>query len=122
MSALKKPNFDFAANFLNTRSVLEKQLLIGFVVAFLFCIDYFVFLQPVIHIFSEVSPTIAPLKDELKGLKEDQKNKAAIQKKWEDAKKDLSEKESYFIAPDETPALLENLSKEAPEPAQAASS
>ena len=110
---MKKPSFDFIANFLNSRNVREKQLLIGFVIVFIFCADYFVLLQPVLSIFTQVSPKVAPLKEELKGLKEDLKSKEAIQKKWEDAKKDLAEKEKFFIAPDETPALLENLSKEA---------
>ena len=113
MKALKKPSFDFIANFLNARNLREKQLIIGFVAVFVFSVDYFILLQPVIRIFSEVSPKMAPLKEELKVLKEDRKNKDAIQKKWEDAKKDLAEKERFFIAPDETPALLENLSKEA---------
>ena len=113
MSPAKKLNFDFIANFLNTRTLREKQLIIGFVIAFLFSVDYLVFVQPVVHIFSDTSPKIGALKEELKGLREDLKNKDAIRKKWEDAKKDLAEKEKYFIAPDETPALLENLSKEA---------
>ena len=110
---MKKPSFDLLADFLNSRNLREKQLLIGFVIVFIFCADYFLLLQPVLHIFSEVSPKITPLKEELKSLKEDRKNKDAIQKKWEDTKKDLAEKEKFFIAPDETPALLENLSKEA---------
>lgn len=110
---MKKPSLDVFANFLNSRNVREKQLIIGFVVVLLFSADYFVLIQPVTKIFSEVSPKVAPLKEELKSLKEDNKNKEAIQKKWEEAKKDLGEKEKFFISPDETPALLENLSKEA---------
>jgi Tfp pilus assembly protein PilO len=109
----KKLGLDFIANFLNSRTLREKQLIIGFVVVFLFCVDYFLLIQPVIGIFSEVSPKVSPVKEELKALRDDQKNKDSITRKWENAKKELDEKERYFISPDETPALLENLSKEA---------
>ncbi len=111
--ALKKFGMDFVANFLNSRSVREKQLIISFILVFIVLMDVVLLIQPVTKLFLEEFPRIAPVKAELKGLREDQKNREAIQKKWEEAKRELTEKEKMFIAPDETPALLENLSKEA---------
>ena len=107
----KKFNVDIVANFLNSRTLREKQMIIVFGLVFVFFLDWFVLVQRFSAIFAEVSPKIALLKEELKSLNEDQKNKALITKKWEDAKAALGEKEKMFIAPDETPALLEDLSK-----------
>ena len=107
----KKFNIDIVANFLNSRTLREKQMIIVFGLCFVFFLDWFLVVQRFSAMFAEVSPKIAILKEERKSLKEDQKNKDAIKKKWEDAKHDLTEKEGMFIAPDETPALLEELSK-----------
>ncbi len=107
------PIFDKAAAFLNARNAREKYMLIGLIGVGLFVVDYFVWLSPVLQAYSAVAPKIAPLRDDLKQLREDRKNKDAIFSKWELAKKELTEKERLFVAADETPALLENLSRQA---------
>jgi Tfp pilus assembly protein PilO len=108
---MQMPRFDKAATFLNSRNTREKYMLIAFIGVFIFTLDYFVWLSPVIRMFGEAAPKIAPLREELKALRDDEKNKDAIRQKWQDAQKELSEKDRQFISPDETPALLENLSK-----------
>ena len=112
-SKFAMPKFDAVATFLNSRNAREKYMLVGLVGVFLFVLDYFLWLAPVFNVYGEAAPKIAPLREELKSLKEDHKNKDGIQKKWEEAKRELAEKDKMFIAPDETPALLENLSKQA---------
>ncbi len=107
------PVFDKAAAFLNARNAREKYMLIALIGVALFVVDYFVWLAPVLSAYSEAAPKIAPLREELKQLKEDHKNKDVLREKWETAKKELIEKDHMFIAADETPALLENLSKQA---------
>ena len=113
MKPLRWPRMDFIAGFLNSRTLREKQMIIGFLVALLFIADYALLLSPVLSVLSSTSPKIGPLREELKGLRDDYKNREEIRKKWEDAKKDIEERNQAFIAPDETPVLLENLSKEA---------
>ena len=110
---LPVPKFDALAAFLNNRNAREKYLLIAFFGVFLFVVDYYVWLAPVFKVYGEVAPKIPPLKEELKALQDDEKNKDAIRQKSEDAKRELAEKDRLFVAPDETPALLENLSKQA---------
>ena len=107
------PKSDALAAFLNSRNAREKYMLIALFGVFLLTADYFVWLDPTCKAYIAVSPKIVPLREEMKSLREDHKNKDAIQKKWEDAKVELAEKDKMFIAPDETPALLENLSKQA---------
>ena len=122
MSAAPKPpkkfklpvlRFDVAAAFLNSRNVREKYMLFAFAGVFLFTLDYFLWLAPVLKTYTKAAPQIFALREERKSLKEDLKNQALIQRKWEEAKKDIGDKDLMFISPDETPALLENLSKEA---------
>ena len=107
----KKFNVDILANYLNSRTLREKQMIIVFGLVLVFFLDWFLVVQRFSAMFAEVSPKIGLLKEELKSLKEDQKNKVVITKKWEDVKRELAEKDKMFIAPDETPALLEDLSK-----------
>jgi len=109
------PKLDFFVNLLNQRSERQKQLIIGFVVVLVLFLDFALLVKPTARILFEDVPKIAPLKQELKGLIEDHKNKDEIQKKWEELKLSLKERNSVFISQDETPALLENLSKQAQE-------
>lgn len=103
--------FDSIALFLNSRNAREKYLLIVFFGVFLLALDYFVWLAPVLRVYGEVAPKLSPLREELRSLKDDHKNKDGILAKWEEAKKEMAEKDRLFVSPDETPALLENLSK-----------
>ena len=107
------PRLDFVANFLNSRNPREKKMILIFGFTFIFVLDYMFWLSPVFRVFGEITPRIQPLQQELSTLKEDQQNKDAIQKKWLAAKKDIEEKNRQFIGPNETPALLENLSRQA---------
>ena len=107
------PRFDAVASFLESRNPREKYMIVVFVGVFLLVLDYFLWLVPVFEIYNSASPKIGPLSQELKELKQDHKNKDAIHQKWEETKKMLIEKENMFIAPNGTPALLENLSKQA---------
>lgn len=107
------PRFDAVTSFLNSRNAREKYMLITFFGVFLFVADYFIWLSPVFEIYNQASPKIGVLREELKQLKEDQKNKDEIRTKWEKAKEEIGRKDRMFIAPNETPALLENLSRQA---------
>lgn len=107
------PKFDTLATFLNSRNAREKYMLVVFFGVFLFALDYFLWLAPVFRIYGDVSPKIAPLQEELKVLREDHKNRDGIRKKWEEVKQEIVEKDRMFIASNETPGLLENLSKQA---------
>ncbi len=111
LKALKVPGADLIANFLNSRNVREKQMIIVFMVIFVVAVDYLVWLNPVMHFLFDVAPKISPLKTELEDLKAEQRDKESIRKKWGEARVQLSDREKMFIAPDETPALLEQLSK-----------
>jgi Tfp pilus assembly protein PilO len=108
-----KLRLDSLATFLNSRNAREKYLLIALFGVFLLVLDYFLWLAPLFKTYGEAAPKIAPLREEVRVLKEDHKNKDAIQKRWEEVKLELAEKDKMFIAPNETPALLENLSKQA---------
>jgi Tfp pilus assembly protein PilO len=104
---------DAAAGFLNSRTLREKQMFIGFFVIFVLTLDYFLLIHPVGLIFMESAPKLGELNKELEELRADRRDKDAIQKKWEETRNDLTQKEQAFIAPNEIPALLEGLSKEA---------
>ena len=107
------PGADLAANFLNSRSVREKQLIFGFVIALGLGADLALFVQPVAGILFEFAPKLPPLRQELRELKQDTKSKDAIKKEWEDSRLALQQQQTSFISVDGAPALLEDLSKEA---------
>lgn len=109
------PKLDFIVRLLNQCTERQKQLIIGAVIVSVLFLDFTLLVKPTAKILFEDVPKIAPLKQELKGLIEDDKNKDEIQKKWEELKLSLKERNSAFISQDETPALLENLSKQAQE-------
>lgn len=110
---LKLPKLDFWVAALNRRTEREKQLIFGFLIVLVLVLDYALLLQPALKTFSEAFPKIGPLKQEVKDLVEDAKSKDEIRRRWEQAKRLLAQRGSTFIAPDETPALLENLSQQA---------
>lgn len=111
LKAIKVPGADLIANFLNSRNVREKQMIIVFMVIFAVAVDYLLWLNPVMHFLFDVAPKISPLKAELEDLKAEQRDKESIRKKWGESRSQLADREKMFIAPDETPALLEQLSK-----------
>ncbi len=111
MKKLSFPQVDALLNFLNNRNPREKKMILILGGVFLLVMDYFFWISPVSRVFSELSPKIQPLQQQLNELKDDSRNKTEIAKKWEIAKHDLSEKDKMFVDRDGTPALLENLSK-----------
>ncbi len=102
---------DFLADFLNTRTPREKLMFVTFGLVFLLFLDYIFWLSPATQSLTRTLPTLSSLGVELSDLKEDKKNQLMIQKKWEEVRNELADKEKGFEVSDQLPALLENLSK-----------
>jgi Tfp pilus assembly protein PilO len=105
--------FDPVVGFLNKRSTQEKQLIVGAVIVLGVALDFLFLVQPVARTLFEQAPKLPPLRQELKQLRKDLKDKAGIGQRWQAAQAELQEKEKQFVAADGAPALLENLSQEA---------
>ena len=112
---LPKLRFDFIANFLNTRSLRERLLALGFAAALVFFVDYFFWLKPAAQTLMRTMPTLSSFEAELDELKQDKKNEAVIREKGESAQKEFKEKENRIGASSQIASLLENLSKLASE-------
>ncbi len=110
-----KPAVDAAVNFLNARNQREKLMVLVFGGIFIFTVDYFLWLGPVVNVLTRTVPILSSLHEELDALKTDQKAAPEIKKKWDGIQNELSEKEKGFQGADQLPALLENLSKLASE-------
>ena len=102
---------DKLTNFLNSRNPREKMMFIGFLGAGVLALDFVLFVQPVAKMFVATMPEWSAVTQDLHALQDDDKNRDQIEKSWMKAKEALTEKENMFIAPNEVPALLENLSK-----------
>ena len=102
---------DKVASFLNSRNTREKMMFIGLFGAGVLAMDYIVFIQPVAKMFVATIPELSAVKQDLHSMQDDFKNREQIEKSWAKAKESLTDKEKMFIAPNEIPALLENLSK-----------
>lgn len=102
---------DKGTNFLNSRNQREKVMFIALMGAGLLVLDYLIFIQPVVKMFVATMPELSASGQDLRALQEDYKNRDQIEQSWTKTKQALSEKEKMFIAPNEVPALLENLSK-----------
>lgn len=107
---MMNPSMENLNRFLKSRTRNEKVLLLFFAVLFAFTLDYFVWLGPVLSMFSQTSPQLRSLKVDLQTLRDDRKNSVFIEKKWKELKGKLTEAETRFIAPSEIPWLLEQLS------------
>ena len=97
--------------FLNERNPREKQLILVMGILGIVCLDYWLFIHPVIKIYADNFSHFEAQKTELKGLEDDQKNKKFIEKNWRQSKENLEESDKRFIASNEMPAFLENISK-----------
>ncbi len=106
-----KAKINVAAGFLNSRNPREKVMILALAGFFIFALDVMIFVQPLIKIVSQNLPQLSALGTESKTLQEDKKNKVVIHQKWEKAVAELETKQKAFVAADEVPALLENLSK-----------
>ncbi len=106
-----KPIMDAAVNFLNERNPREKLMVLVFGGIFIFTVDYFIWLAPVVNVLTKTMPILSSLNEELDTLKSDKKAAPEIKKKWDNIQNELIEKEKGFQGTDQLPALLENLSK-----------
>lgn len=97
--------------FLDSRTNREKIMIMAMGGALILAIDYFLIVGPILGLFSKTAPAIDLRKQELRALRDDQKNKKVIEQNWILAKNELAQKEKMFIAPNELPALLELLSR-----------
>ena len=97
--------------FINERNPREKQMIIVLGLIGILFFDYWILIHPVIKTYAQVISQYSALETELRGLKDDQKNKKFIEKMWDKEKEDLKTTEKRFVGPNEMPALLENLSK-----------
>ncbi|MBI4352710.1 MAG: type 4a pilus biogenesis protein PilO [Candidatus Omnitrophica bacterium] len=95
----------------NTRNLREKKMLAALAAAFLLFLDYSLLLQPLLGGFGKAAPEIARLKNEVGGLKDDEKNKDLIVKAWNQTKAKIEEARRQFVTSHEVPALFEDLSK-----------
>lgn len=97
--------------FINERNPREKQMIAVFGILFIIFLDYWLLIRPVVGILTRDFSQSDTLQKELRGLKDDQKNKKFIEKNWVQAKEKLEAFEKRFVTPDEMPAFLENISK-----------
>ncbi len=114
LSALRRKAeaaFEKAVNFFNDRNPREKVMVVILAAFLVIFLDYWVLINPVVRVFRNTLPDLAIFESELKSSRDDQANQDGIQKEWLAAKQAAAEKEKSFVAPDELPALLENLSK-----------
>ena len=97
--------------FLNERNPREKQMIIILGILGIIFLDYWLLIQPVIKTLTQTFSQTPSVEGECKDLKDDQKNKKFIEKNWSQAKSNLEDAEKRFIAANEMPAFLENISQ-----------
>ena len=111
----KQLRFDFVANFLNERAPRERLFLVGFGVALMVVLDYFLWVTPVTRTLTHTVSTVSTLQSQLDELKQDKKNEAAIRAKWKEIRQELEDKQNRLGASSQIAPMLENLSKLASE-------
>ncbi len=99
--------------YLNERPPREKVMILVMVLAAALVVDNFLFVQPVWGVFSKLWPEMTSLSAQIKEFKEDRKNKGAIAQRWAETRNKLITQEKMFVETDDTPQLLESLSKSA---------
>jgi Tfp pilus assembly protein PilO len=97
----------------NSRTLRERQMLLMASVVFVIAFDYLLLVRPITQLFSKTIPALSSLKRDIQGLQEDKRNEKIIQKKLENLKTQAVEAKKRFIAPNEIPLFLEDLSKTA---------
>ena len=98
-------------DFWNSRTGREKNLIVALLICFAVFLDYLLFIRPVQAIYADTLPRLGMLKKELRGLKEDRKNKDGIEKDWMAAKEKLAEAEARFVSWDEMSMTLDRVSQ-----------
>ncbi|HTL70431.1 MAG TPA: hypothetical protein VL404_03975 [Candidatus Eisenbacteria bacterium] len=106
-----KPAFEKAVNTINAMNAREKTMIIGFAALLVIALDYWVLIRPITQVFGTTLPELAGVESQAEGLRADKRNKDLIGRSWEETHQDLLKREKSFIAPDELPRLLENLSE-----------
>src|SRR3989338_3420778 len=97
--------------FINERNPREKQMIIVLSILGIIFLDYWFLINPVVKIFTNNYSQFKMLQNKFQELSNDQKNKKVIEKNWNQIKEKLGQTEKCFVAPDEMPAFLENISK-----------
>ena len=104
---------DVAANFVNSRSVREKLLILSFGGLFILSLDYLLWLSPVIKTLSRTVPAYMAAETDLQNMRDDKKNEAEIKERLEHLEEDLLAREKGIETADQIDTLLEGLSKQA---------
>ena len=108
---MAKLSLDLVTNYLNTRNPREKKMVVAAAVMLFMTLDYFLLISPLADAFMKTGPKLAAMKRDLQGLREDKRNQGLIEENWERTKIKIAETEKSFVASNELPALLENLSQ-----------
>ena len=98
-------------NFINSRAPREKKMMLILAVGIALFVDFWIFVYPGVALLGRTLPGLSTGQQELNELREDKKNHAMIEKKAKDVQEKLEGMEKRFVGVDETPVLLENLSK-----------
>jgi Tfp pilus assembly protein PilO len=105
------PALNALTDFFNNRQPREKKMLVVLAVALLIFLDYFLVARPILGVFTLTGPKLHQIRQELRTLKEDQKNKDLISQRLARLQTEFENSEKSFVAAGEFSALLENLSK-----------
>ncbi len=108
---MPKISLEFITHYLNSRNPREKKMFVAVAVMAIIAFDYLLLINPVIGLCMRTTPKLTATKSQLQELKDNQRNKVLIDRSWETTNKRLTAAERGFVASDELPALLENLSK-----------
>lgn len=107
---LKGPKERFMG-FYMLRQDREKKMIVVLCVGLLLFVDYWLLINPVVSVFTKKMPELGVAAEELKSLRTDKKQEAALTQNWEVLRQRNEKAYGKFIASGEMPALLENLSK-----------
>ena len=105
-----RPAFEKTVNQVNAMNAREKMMIIGFASLLVIAVDYWILMRPIMQTFQTTLPELATVETQASGLRDDKKNQELIRRSWTETRADLARREKSFIAPDELPQLLENLS------------
>jgi Tfp pilus assembly protein PilO len=97
--------------FWNERAPRERNLLVVLILCLVLFVDYLLFMRPVQAIYADTLPQLGSLKQELRTLKQDRKNRDGIEKDWAEAKAKLAEAEGRFIEWHEMSGMLDRVSQ-----------
>ncbi len=100
---MKMPNLsmlklDFFVSLLNRCTEGQKQLIFAAAIVLVVVLDSVLFIGPALRVIYQDAPKIAPLKQELKRLAENERDKVAIQKKWDELKSSLEKVNQHLFS------------------------